>query len=83
MCSLTEEAMGFSVVWGAGSVGVLMMSSDEPSVSEVCRDDSPEGLPLLLALSRPFLETLCCVNGEGVAESVVDMLSVMTLVPSL
>lgn len=57
-----------------------MMSSEEPSVSEVCRDDSP---PLFLALSRPFLGTLCCVSEEGVAGSIVRVLSAMTLVASL
>lgn len=60
-----------------------MMSSDEPSVSEVCRDDFPEGMLLLLALSRSLLETLCCVSEEGVIASIVDMLPAMTLVPSL
>ena len=59
-----------------------MMSSDEPSVSEVCRDDFPEGMLLLLALSRSLLETLCRVIEEGVAASIVDMLPAMTSVPS-
>ena len=75
--------MGFSLVWGVRSVGVLMMSSDEPSASEPCRDAFPEGMLLSLALSRPLLETLCCVREDGVIASIVDMLPAMTLVPSL
>lgn len=70
------------MVWGVRFVGVLMMSSDEPSVSEVCRDDFPEGMLLLLALSRSLLETLCRVSEEGIAASIVDMVPAMTSVPS-